>query len=89
MKLLKCILTENYCFQTNRTIRPSGVMVHSTGANNPTLRRYVQPVASTPGREALLAQLGVNSNGNHWNRPGLDVCVHAFEIGRASCRERV
>lgn len=81
MKLLKCILTENDCFQTNRTIRPSGVMVHSTGANNPTLRRYVQPVASTPGREALLAQLGVNSNGNHWNRPGLDVCVHAF-VGR-------
>ncbi len=81
MKLLQCILTENDCYKTNRTIRPKGVMVHSTGANNPNLRRYVQPVASTPGRDELLATLGVNSNANHWNRPGLDVCVHGF-VGR-------
>jgi len=78
MKLLKCILTENDCYKTRRTIRPRGVMVHSTGANNPLLRRYVQPVAATPGREELLAALGANPNANHWNRPGLDVCVHGF-----------
>lgn len=81
MKLLKCFLTENDCYRAKRTIRPKGIMVHSTGANNPTLRRYVQPVASTPGQEELLAALGVNPNGNHWNRPGLNVCVHGF-IGR-------
>lgn len=78
MKLLRCILTENDCCQANRTIKPQGVMVHSTGANNPLLRRYVQPVDTTPGRTELLAALGTNSNGNHWNRPGLDVCVHGF-----------
>ena len=44
-------------------------MIHSTGADNPTLRRYVQP---NDGR------LGENPNGNDWNRPGLDVAVHAF-----------
>lgn len=44
-------------------------MVHSTGANNPNLRRYVQPDDGV---------LGVNSNQNDWNRPGLEVCVHAF-----------
>lgn len=81
MKLLKCILTENDCYKTGRTIKPRGVMVHSTGANNPNLRRYVQPVASTPGRDELLAALGTNPNANHWNRPGLDVCVHGF-VGR-------
>ncbi len=81
MKLLNCILTENDCCKTSRTIRPQGVMVHSTGANNPALRRYVQPVPSTPNREELLSALGENRNGNHWNRPGLDVCVHGF-IGR-------
>lgn len=81
MKLLQCILTENDCYQTGRTIRPKGVMVHSTGANNPSLRRYVQPVSSTPNREELLSALGTNPNANHWNRPGLDVCVHGF-IGR-------
>lgn len=44
-------------------------MIHSTGAENPNLRRYVQPDDGT---------LGVNPNGNDWNRPGLDVAVHAF-----------
>lgn len=48
---------------------PRGVMVHSTGAENPNLRRYVQP------DDGLL---GENPNGNDWNRPGLDVAVHAF-----------
>lgn len=81
MKLLKCLLTENDCYKTGQTIRPKGVMVHSTGANNPTLRRYVQPAADDPDCAALLAQLGANRNGNHWNRPGLDVCVHGF-VGR-------
>ena len=78
MTLLQCILTENDCYQAKRTITPKGVMVHSTGANNPMLRRYVQPVPATPGREELLARLGKNTNGNDWNRPGLNVCVHAF-----------
>ena len=81
MKLLQCLLTENDCYKAGRAIRPRGVMVHSTGADNPSLRRYVQPAAATPGREELLAALGVNRNVNHWNRPGLDVCVHAF-VGR-------
>lgn len=48
---------------------PRGVMVHSTGANNPNLRRYVQPDDGI---------LGTNPNGNDWNRPGMEVCVHAF-----------
>ena len=68
MKLLKCLLTANDCYKAGHTIKPEGVMVHSTGADNPMLRRYVQPVATTPGREELLAQLGVNPNGNHWNQ---------------------
>ena len=75
MKLHTCLLTENEWFKRGVRIRPAGVMVHSTGANNPTLRRYVQP---DDGR------LGVNPNGNHFNqfRPdGRKVCVHAF-IGK-------
>jgi len=52
-------------------MKPEGVMVHSTGANNPYLRRYL------PGDETI----GYNTNGNHWNQPmpgGSEVCVHAF-----------
>ena len=81
MNLLTCIFTENRCYKTGATIKPKGVMVHSTGANNPNLRRYVQPVSTTPDRAGLLARLGTNPNGNHWNRAGLNVCVHGF-IGR-------
>ena len=90
MKLLKCLLTANDCYKAGHTIKPKGVMVHSTGADNPMLRRYVQPVATTPGREELLAQLGVNRNANDWNRAGqwvngkwvpLRACVHGF-IGK-------
>ena len=66
------LLTENDCYQKGETIVPKGVMIHSTGANNPWLRRYVGP------DDGLL---GENQYGNHWNRPGLAACVHAF-IGR-------
>ena len=81
MKLLTCLLTANRCYKCGAKIRPKGVMVHSTGANNPNLRRYVQPVSTTPDRAGLLARLGTNPNGNHWNRAGLSVCVHGF-IGK-------
>ena len=75
MNLHKLILTENACYKAGRTITVKGIMVHSTGANNPSLKRYVGP------NDGLL---GENKYGNHWNtdRPGgRQVCVHAF-IGR-------
>lgn len=89
MNLIKCLLTENRCYKTKQTITPKGVMVHSTGANNPMLRRYVQPLnhdvpgAYDPDREILLQLLGVNKNANAWNRSDQDLnaCVHAF-IGK-------
>ena len=62
MRLLNCLLTANRCYQAGRVIKPKGVMVHSTGANNPNLRRYVQPVSTTPDRAGLLARLGTNPN---------------------------
>ena len=75
MNLHKRILTENACYKAGRTITPKGIMVHSTGANNPSLKRYVGP------DDGLL---GKNQYNNHWNqdRPGgRQVCVHAF-IGK-------
>ena len=75
MNLKKLIFTENECYKAGRKIKPKGIMVHSTGANNPYLRRYVGPDDGI---------LGENQYNNHWNqhRPsGRQVCVHAF-IGR-------
>lgn len=82
MNLLTCILTENDCCKDKKTITPKGVIVHSTAANNPNLKRYIQPISSTPDRDRLLSLLGTNANGNHWNRKMDEKkCVHAF-IGK-------
>ena len=81
MNLFKCILTANDCYKTGKKITPKGVMVHSTGANNPNLKRYAQPLKTDPDYTALTQKLGKNNNGNDWNRSGLNVCVHAF-IGK-------
>lgn len=73
MNLQKLIFTKNDCYKAGKKITPKGVMVHSTGANNPNLKRYVGP------DDGLL---GKNSNNNHWNQPmDRNVCVHAF-IGK-------
>jgi len=75
MNLKKCILTENECYKRGDKIKPLGFMLHSTGANNSNLKRYVQPNDGF---------LGNNTYSNHWNqfRPGgRQVCVHGF-IGK-------
>lgn len=75
MNLHKLIFTENACYKAGRKITVKGIMVHSTGANNPTLKRYVGP------DDGLL---GKNQYNNHWNTHhpgGREVCVHGF-IGK-------
>lgn len=72
MILNQCLLTKNDCYKSGKTIKPSGIVVHSTGANNPNLKRYVQPDDGI---------LGSNPNNNDWNRSGVSKCVHAF-IGK-------
>lgn len=65
MEMLHFILDKNDCYRAGVPMTPRGVMIHSTGANNTNISRYV-PLAN---------------NTNHWNRPGVAKCVHAF-IGR-------
>ena len=75
MNLKQLFLKNNACFIAGGALPIRGVMVHSTGANNPDLRRYVGPDDVALGR---------NPNNNHWNQPTPDgryVCVHAF-IGK-------
>ena len=78
MNLIQCYLVANDCYKAGRTITPKGVMVHSTGANNPKIARYVQPTEDQANRSAILQKVGTNRNQNDWNNPGLDVCTHAF-----------
>jgi len=72
-RIRKLIFVNNDCYKAGKTIVPKGIMCHSTGANNPTLKRYVGPDDGF---------LGKNIYNNHWNRPmDRQVCVHAF-IGK-------
>ena len=74
MDLHTLLLTKNACYAAGAKLTPTGIMVHSTGSNNPYLKRYLGP------DDGLI---GANP-GNHWNQPkpdGREVCVHAF-IGR-------
>ena len=94
MQQYQCLLVANECYKRHRLMTPTKIVVHSTGANNTSISRYVQPV---PGQTEGLAQyqptersltaaqvrdiLGANRYGNDWNRGSLYVCVHAF-IGK-------
>lgn len=74
MNLLQYYHTKNECYVTGKPLNVGGFMLHSTGANNPNLKRYV-------GSDTIL---GTNQYNNDWNRPrpgGRQVCVHGF-IGK-------
>lgn len=74
LEIIQYYQTENPCYKAGKRITPSGIVVHSTGANNPYIKRYVGPDDGT---------LGVNKYGNHWNKESANKCVHAF-IGKVA-----
>ena len=76
MEIITAYATKNNCYKRAQKCTPKGIVVHSTAANNPNLKRYVDAPA----------EVGTNAYGNHWNNPasvmGRSVCVHSF-IGYA------
>lgn len=69
---LVCMQTQSTCYKGTRKMTIKGVLWHSTGANNPTLKRYVQPSdikpdADTYSKEKWLEVLGKNTYKNDWN----------------------
>lgn len=91
MKLYQCLLLRNRWYGSGSTIPIKGIVVHSSGANNATLKRYVQPAADqtqglaevvpewkTLGRYDILRLLGTNTYANDWNRADQSYGMHAF-----------
>ena len=68
MRLLTKIQTLNPAYTRNRKCHPVGILVHSTGTNNPYCSRYVDYVE----------ELGHNKYQNHWNKPTAAKAMHAF-----------
>lgn len=70
MRLRQQFLTKNECYKAGRTIKVKGVMVHSTGVNNPNASRYV------PG-DAEIGSSG-QPRWNAYHAGGKDIGSHKF-----------
>lgn len=84
-KPLVCMMTQSTCYKGTGPMTPLGVLWHSTGANNPTLKRYVQPDDNASNRAELLSLLGKNQYNNDWNhiehRAGLNAWIGKLADG--------
>jgi flagellum-specific peptidoglycan hydrolase FlgJ len=78
--------TQSTCYKETRKMTIKGVLWHSTGANNPNLKRYVQPsdvkpTADTYSKAKWLELLGTNTNSNDWNHVDIEVGLNGW-IGK-------
>ena len=67
-----CMQTQSTCYKNTKEMTIKGVLWHSTGANNPYLKRYIQPSkltqeADSGPQDELLELLGKNKYQNDWN----------------------
>lgn len=78
-----CMMHHSTCYQQTTKMQIKGVLWHSTGANNPYIKRYVQPDDDAPDRDELLALFGVNQYHNDWNHVEVWAGLNAW-IGKLS-----
>ncbi len=72
MEIRQYYLTNNDCHRLGRPLIPKGVIVHTTGAVNPFLSRYIGSGRWNTSDNPLR---------NDWNHPNVLKCVHAM-IGK-------
>ena len=81
----ECYMSHSTCYRQTSKMNIKGVLWHSTGANNPWLKRYVQPYVGDADYEKKLAKLGRNEYGNDWNHQyveaGLNCWIGKFADG--------
>ena len=76
-----CIQTNSTCYKQTKSMNVLGILWHSTGANNPNLKRYVQPLKTDTNYKEAINKLGKNAGGNDWNHVSNNAGVNAF-IGK-------
>ena len=82
MNLIKCIMTNSLWYkQTKHDSTPVGVLWHDTGAGNPNVKRYVQPMEGDANYNEMIRILGKNGNANDWNHAQVEKGVNAV-IGK-------
>ena len=77
-KPLVCMQTNSTCYKQTRQQTPLGILWHDTGANNPTLKRYVQPSYDDDSYDYLMNLIGVNQYGNDYNHAYIESGLNAF-----------
>ena len=77
-KPLVCMMTQSTCYIGTKKMTVRGILWHSTGANNPEIRRYVQPDDKAANRDELLRIIGKNQYGNDWNHEDIDAGLNAW-----------
>ena len=80
-KPLACMQTQSTCYKSTKPMTVKGILWHSTGCNNPNLKRYVQPDDKAIDKEDWLDLLGVNKNRNDWNHTQQNAGLNAW-IGK-------
>ena len=80
-KPLICIQKNSTCYKKTRTMKPVGVLWHSTGANNPNLKRYVQPHETDNNYNEMIQILGKNKYKNDWNHINYEAGLNCW-IGK-------
>ena len=80
-KPLVCMQTQSTCYKGTDKMTVRGVLWHSTGANNPWLKRYVQPSDNATDREEMLKLIGKNSYNNDWNHISIKAGLNGW-IGK-------
>lgn len=80
-KPLICMMTNSTCYKETGRMAVKGILWHSTGANNPWLKRYVQPSDNASDKAELLAKLGKNQYKNDWNHISVEAGLNAW-IGK-------
>ena len=75
---LVCMQTTSTCYQQTSKMTIKGILWHSTGANNTTIKRYVQPSDNDPNRNTLLAKIGTNIGRNDWNHINMQAGLNAW-----------
>lgn len=76
-----CMQTKSTCYQQTSKMQIKGVLWHSTGCNNPNIKRYVQPSENDTKYSQLIALIGKNTGGNDWNHISIQAGLNAW-IGK-------
>lgn len=80
-KPLVCMQTTSLCYKSTYKMEVKGILWHSTGTNNPNLKRYVQPSDDAINKNEWIKLLGKNASGTDWNHARISAGLNCW-IGK-------